>query len=211
MPDDSGFTFEGKPIMVGKKRGRPPKYWKGAKLGYYPDELKLEAAKQYAAVGVVNKVAQNLGIPESTLRKWKGEAWFQSIVEQIREENKDKFDSKATNVIDEALEAILDRLTNGDYIYDQKTGEIRRKPVTMKDSIAAVNSLVEKRNLLRGEATTRSEKVDQNQQMQQLADAFAKFSRQKVEVVKDAQQVSPPTLPSPTDPQEGIQDEGEEL
>ena len=36
--------------------------------------------------------------------------------------------------MDASLVLVQDRLENGDWIYDQKEGELRRKPVSMKDA-----------------------------------------------------------------------------
>ena len=44
-----------------------------------------------------------------------------------------ELDAKTSKIVDKALDQIMDRLENGDHIYDQKTGRIRRAPVKLRE------------------------------------------------------------------------------
>ena len=62
----------------------------------------------------------------------------------------------------------MDRLENGDHIYDQKTGRIRRAPVKLRELNATFNTLLDKRQLLRNKPT---KIVEQQNTATQLAES----------------------------------------
>jgi transposase-like protein len=199
----TGFTFKGKEIVLSKTRGRPFSglVKKGMEKGIYPEEKRIEAVALYAATGSFERVSDLSGVPVGTLKSWRKAEWFQELLREIRQENNEKIDSKFTDIIEGALEQLEDRIVNGDWVQTSK-GELLRKPVGAKDLslVAAIN--VDKRQLLRGEATSRTESVGKSDEKQigrleKLAETFenlAKFGRQPrtletnvetVEVIED--------------------------
>lgn len=153
----TGFTFRGREIILSKTRGRPlvNKHWK---QGYYTDNQRIEVATLYAAMGSVKAVGELTGVAESAIRGWIKQEWFKLLMDEIRQENDQKIDVKFNQIIDSALNQLQDRVENGDHILN-KHGEMIRRPVSARDLsiVSAIN--IDKRQLLRGKPTSRSEQV----------------------------------------------------
>lgn len=101
------------------------------------------------------------------------------MVQKIQSEEDQKLDAKTSKIIDRALENILDRIENGEDIYDQKTGKIKKMPAKLRDLNTAFNSLLDKRQLLRNKPTKIVEQQSTAIQLQNLAEQFAKFVEKK--------------------------------
>ena len=158
--------------------------------GWYPEEKKIEVAALFAA-GVSNskELERLTGVKDTAIRKWKTEDWWPEMLERIHVAHDQETVSKFTKIIDNSLEQIQDRLINGDYIYDKKSGEIIRKPVSLKDATSTASVIVDKRQLLRGKPTSRSESVGTAERLKKLADEFKKFSEAKTiqgEVIRES-------------------------
>lgn len=110
-----------------------------------------------------------------------------------------------------------DRLDKGDFVWNQKTGEIARKPVSLKEARGAANDLLQRQVVL--EKMQREEVHQQQQQtvadqLAMLANEFAKFQTGRtIEVVpskpKDVEdavyeEVGETTGSNAGDQQEGI-------
>jgi hypothetical protein len=149
------------------------------KAGYIPQEKKVEVATLFAVTGNVEKTAELAKIPVTTVKYWRGQQWFKDLLDEIRNENDDKLDAKFTEIVEKGLEKILDRIENGDYGYDTKTGDIYRKPVSMKDLAVVAAITVDKRQLLRGKPTSRNETVTETNRLAQLETAFLALAQKK--------------------------------
>lgn len=169
----TGFTFKGKEIVLSKTRGRPMFEGKGI---YGPSEAKrIEAATLYAATGSVIKVADISGISVYTVREWRKQDWFQKLLNEVRNENDEKIDAKFTEIVDKALDLIIDRLKDGDYVLT-KEGDLVRKPVGVRDLALTAAINIDKRQLLRGLPTSRTESISNQQQLEKLAEQFKQLA-----------------------------------
>jgi hypothetical protein len=181
-----------------KKRGRPKtevyrrnhraelkKQGKAVGQRYrYSDKEKMEAACYYATTGNSRRTSEMTKIPEGTIRAWKTTEWWAEIQARIIKEQDEELGTKLTALVDKAVEQINDRLTDGDYVYNPKLDKLIRKPVNAKD-IAIVTAIsLDKRQLLRGQPTSRTETVSQDQRLKRLSEEFKKFAQAK-EVVQD--------------------------
>lgn len=157
----TGFTFRGRQIVLSKSRGAPftGLVKKGMERGIYPEEKRIEAVTIYAATGHFGKTAELTKVPEHLIRQWRKQDWFKELLNEVRAENNEKLDAKFTEIVEKSLEQLVDRVENGDY-HVLRDGSTVRKPIAAKDLslVAAIN--VDKRQLLRGEPTSRSESVD---------------------------------------------------
>jgi len=188
----TGFTFRGKEITLGKKRGPNFKGLVviGEKNGVYSDKKKMQAASLYAVTGDLSKTAEITQIPRWTLSKWRKQGWFHDLLREVWDENNEKVDALFTDIIQKSLVQIQDRLEHGD-VKVTKNGQVVRVPVSAKDLslVSAIN--VDKRQLLRGLPTSRSESVgaitDRSiGRLEQLAETFenlAKFGRKQTAVI----------------------------
>jgi hypothetical protein len=137
---------------------------------------KIDAVLTYLATGSETKTAAATGIPKATLHIWRYQPWWKELVVQIQDEKDDGINADIAKIIEKSMETVSDRLTNGDFGFNQKTGEIFRKPVNLKDAHKVAVDMIDKRNLLNGKPTSRSEKVDTTNQLEFLAKKFAEFA-----------------------------------
>lgn len=141
---------------------------------------RLEAVQLYLMFGGnVGKTAGALKIPEQTIYAWRKTDWWHEMEEACRTEENLELSSKLKKIIEKSSSIILDRLENGDWIYDQKTGQMVRKPVAMKDAQKTVNDFIDKREKLN---RTQSHTVAQEHiedKLAKLAQAFTELAKPK--------------------------------
>lgn len=107
----------------------------GATMKRWSDRQKIEACTTYFMLGGnLSLTSEKLKIPYDTLKTWKKADWWKELEDDIRREERLTLSTKLRNLMDASLVLVQDRLENGDWIYDQKEGELRRKPVSMKDA-----------------------------------------------------------------------------
>jgi hypothetical protein len=154
---------------------------KHRKHATWPPEKRIEVVSQYLVLGNMALVAAVTGVDHSLIRAWKAQPWWKDYENQIRATENVQMDTKLSKIVDKSLDAVLDRVENGDFIYDNKSGEIKRKPVNMKDAAKVSVDLITKRELLRGNATERKEttQVSVADQLKELALEFAKWQNPK--------------------------------
>ena len=172
------FTYKGREIILSKTRGRP---FGGIqkKPGWYPEEKRIEAASIYAVTGSSKRTGELVGVPEATVKGWVRTEWFQKLLDDIRAENDHVIDAKFNQILDKSLELVMDRLEFGDF-HVLRDGSLVRKPVGLRDLTISQAITIDKRQLLRGKATTRTEQINPQRQiedkLQVLADAFTKLA-----------------------------------
>lgn len=154
---------------------------KGIQKGMFPDEKKLEAASIYAVTGSVHKAAELTGVPLHTIKYWRQTDEFKALLNEVWTENNEKIDARFTAIIEKSLEAIIDRLDNGDHRLTAK-GTVVRVPIGAKELslVQAIN--VDKRQLLRGLPTSRSENAEAGttktvDRLEKLAETFENLAR----------------------------------
>jgi len=118
------------------------------------------------------------GIDYALLRQWKLQPWWKDFENEIRATQNIEMDNKLTKIVDKSLDAVMDRLENGDFFYDQKTGKVKRKPISMRDAVSASKELLTKRELIRDGITEKKEtsQVSVTEQLKTLAQEFAKWA-----------------------------------
>lgn len=189
----TGFTYKGREITLSKTRGASLVKTDHHKVGYYSDNKRIEVTTLYAALGHCGKVAELAKIPESTVRAWRKTAWFKELLDEIHEENDEKIDAKFTNLVEKSLDQLGDRIENGDYVLD-KFGELHRKPVGARDLALVTAINIDKRQLLRGKPTSRSESVTTEGRLANLAEQFVKLAKNQKPVVLEVTNIE--TVPN---------------
>lgn len=175
----TGFTHNGNPIILSKTRGRPPNGKLSANgNGFYHENKRIEALTVFAATGVISKVYELTKVPVATFKKWLTEPWALDLLEQIRNENDQALDAKFTSIINGAVDQIQDRIENGDFVVT-RTGETVRKPIGARDLSTIATTNIEKRQLMRGKPTSRTEKVTEGSRLKRLEEAFIKLANTK--------------------------------
>lgn len=150
--------------------------------GRWSEKKKLEALTTFVSTGSYVMSANQCNIPIETVRTWAKSDWWKERVKEIQNEDYDKLDSKLTKALDKALEQVMDRIENGEYMYDPKTGKTKLMPAKLRDLNTAFNSLMDKRQLIRKQPTKIIEQTSTADQLQKLADQFKEFVTGKVKV-----------------------------
>lgn len=155
---------------------------------HYPDSVKMEALKLWLITGNLKAVSAAMNIPHITLQSWRYSDWWAEMAADIRNEGQIQLTNRLKTIAQKAMDVTLDRLENGDWVLNQKTGTMERKPVVMRDAHRVAESFVDR--AMRIEAKPIDEVVEQKVQdrLISLAETFAKFSQRKREAV-DAVQI----------------------
>jgi hypothetical protein len=148
--------------------------------GWWSDSQRIQLVTTWLATGNLALAAATLEIPEVTARRWKSQEWFQKMVEDIRNEENLQLDAKLSKVVTKSVDALLDRVENGDFQYDQKTGQLVRKPISARDAAKVTTDMIDRRELLQGKkekTTSDARKIEDR--LVALASEFIKFSSAK--------------------------------
>lgn len=109
----------------------------------WSDRQKIECVTTFLALGgSVALTSAALKIPEQTIWVWKRSEWWHDMVSEIKQEERLELSTKIKKIVEKSWEIVGDRLENGDFIYDQKKGELIRKPVSLKDAAKVANDSV---------------------------------------------------------------------
>jgi len=161
-----------------KKRARD----KDAKTNKsWGDRQKIEAVQSWVLLGNVALVSRLLSIPEVTIRSWKGTEWWNNLVEEIKTAERIEMSARLKKIVDASLIAVEDRLVNGDLVFDQKTGDFRRKAVNMKDAHKVAVDLMQRRDVLDKTAISGPVEEQNDDKLLKLAEKFAAFVTDKME------------------------------
>ena len=159
--------------------------------GWWSHDKRVQVVTTYLAVGNAPMTEAVTGVPRSTIRQWRMADWWKELETDIRTEEDSELDVKLSKIINKSLDTVMDRVENGDFLFDSKTGKFHRKPVHMKDALKVTTDLFDKRNLIRGKPTSRVEKQNVTDSLANLAAEFAKFACSKTiegEVVKEIEE-----------------------
>ena len=172
----SGYQLDELEIITGKRRGPGFKF---SNPDYYNLEQKTDACALYCVYGDVDQVSDITKIPAKFIRLWKDEPWWAEIQKKVFVEQNEKLASRIDTVLDKSLGHLVDRLDNGDYIWDVRNSQLVRKPVDTKTLATLFNTLTHRRQLVRGEPTSISSNLNTNDRLELLKQEFLKFSKSK--------------------------------
>ena len=144
---------------------------------YRSDNEKIEVVKTYLALGGnAALTASTMGVNVFTIHSWKKTKWWNDLVTQIQKQEKLELSVKTKKLIDKSLDLLVDRLENGDFIYDQKKGELIRKPLIAKDINKIANDMFVQKDVLDKATVMEQEVVGVEDKLQKLAEQFAKLA-----------------------------------
>ncbi len=127
---------------------RRPRRAEDAKRKFYSDSQKIEAVTTYLMLGSLPLVAGTLKININTLKLWKKSEWWKDVEADLRIQEDLQLSKRMQKIVERSMDVVEDRLDNGDFVYDQKTGKLRRKPVSMKDAHKVIMDTSERRDTL---------------------------------------------------------------
>lgn len=148
----------------------------------WPIEKRIECVSKYLVLGNLSLVAQLTGVSIATLEVWKKQPWWADLTNEVKATRRVQQDSKLSQIVDRALDTIADRLENGEHVYDQKTGQIVRKPVALRDANVTANTLMQRQAILEKlhrEDNSNKETKTIQEQLTFLANEFAKFNKRQ--------------------------------
>jgi len=147
----------------------------------WSDKQKIEAVQSYLLLGNLALTSRILKIPEITLRVWKTTEWWKNVVDDLRQQESMEMSGRLRKIVDASLVAVEDRLLNGDLMYDNKTGQMVRKPVNMRDAHKVAVDLMDKKKLLDKEALEGPQEQQDDDRLLKLAEKFASLVQAKTE------------------------------
>jgi hypothetical protein len=144
----------------------------------YDWAAKSNAAALYMATGNMRLVSETQEIPYPTLMQWKKADWWPQLIDELRLIKKAKGAAKLDKVLQLGVEVISDRLENGDFILNNKTGQVVRKPVSLRDATQVTNAMMT-RQLQMEELAAKMENRDNSMAdtLTLLAKEFQKWNR----------------------------------
>lgn len=166
---------------------------KGA-ISKYSHHDKIYACIVHTVTGSLSKTQYLTHIPSGTISAWKETPWWATVREQVQKIRNEFLDAQLTQIAEEATRQMLDRIQNGDEVYNHLTGEKIRIPVKFSDlSNSGLKTALEKREELRGGVVAGKEKSSVVEHLKRLADAFESVVRApEVRRIEDA--TNPPNV-----------------
>ena len=139
----------------------------------YSRDEKLWCVVVWLITRSLPRVSEETGIKLHTIKYWKYHAgWWPDAEKAILAIKNEELDRRLTDVIDASVEGILSRLEEGDEVV-LKDGSKVRKDVNAKDLTYILSVLYDKRALMRGEVTQRTEtKKDTQEHLEKLTNIF---------------------------------------
>lgn len=166
-------TQEAKEKMWNEARDVGPPRWS--------DQARQEAVKVYLATGNLKEVSRVTGISYYTLVDWKEQDWWQQQTGEFRKEEKFTLAARTTRIMNEAIEALNDRIINGDYIYDQKKGELVRKPLQAKDLNQITATMMIQKEQYEKATVEQEKRVSNEDKLKELAERFAALAEKAIQ------------------------------
>ena len=149
--------------------------------GHWSEKKQLEVVTTYLALGNLSETSRVCNVPMRTVTLWKSQEWWSKLVNDIQSGEGQRTDNKMSKTIDKALDMLMERMEQGDYQYDQKTGRLVKVPLKARDLERVVGGLFDKRQLIRKQPTSiKTSDLNQSERLLQLAEQFAKFAGEKV-------------------------------
>jgi hypothetical protein len=158
----------------------------------HDDKTKIRAVVLYNQVGSLRAIADSMGIPYDTMRRWHISDWWKEVEDDLKSQKKTKLSGQMVKLKDKAIEIVEDRLTNGDFFYDQKLGELVRRPVGADTAVNIMRTALDKHlqmeemALLEKKVATEEKITDR---LKKLGEDFQRFAKAKEIKSENLQQV----------------------
>ncbi len=160
--------------------------------GWWSEKERLQAASAFVVIGNYRLTAAATNIPEETVRRWAQTDWWKEALDEIRKSSKIELTGKIANVVNKTLLQLEDRVENGDFFYNPKTGKFDRKPINASVASKITGDLISKTLLLEKEVT-QERQTDEGleDRLKKLKDEMLRFAGAKtidVEVIRNVEE-----------------------
>lgn len=167
------------------------------------EKTRLKAVVVYRATGNNGITAQQCGVDPATIRSWRKSDWWKQLEDELKLENRVQLSGKLQKIVDKAMIELEDRLSEGDWFYDQKLGKMLRKPV----NAATVNQIIKDQVTQQREIEKAAERTTGGTEkvqdvLSRLAVEFERFAKMRLveATVERVERPTPEALESPTSP-----------
>ena len=163
--------------------------------GMWPQSKKTEAVLTWMTCGNLTTTSALVGVGYPTLKLWKRQPWWKEAIQGFHDDDKTELDARYQKIIRKALAVVEDRLDNGNFQLDQKTGRILRIPVAMTESHRVAKDLVQQQQAFRQEKSNEvavNETI--NDKLVKLASQFAEMAMGKAKTVNTYDMVEEQTV-----------------
>ena len=157
--------------------------------GRWTWETKVALVQRLLIHGNTRKACEELSIPIDTFNEWRKAEWFTELIQEIKLQQKLELNNRLGTVVEKALTILEDRMENGDYVLNNKTGEIVRKEIPAKEAAKIANEILQRKIQIEKMNTEEQVQHDTVQDtLKTLAKEFAKFnnkiSKQNAETIE---------------------------
>lgn len=147
-----------------------------AKGKHWSDSQKLEAVQTYLMLGSVRMTAAALKIPEITLKVWRASTWWKDLESELKIQDELQLSTRLKKIAEKSFAAVEDRLEHGNFVFDQKTGKIRRIPVNLKDAHKVALDSIHQKELIGKKHVDVANDGQVLDKLAQLAEKFAQMA-----------------------------------
>lgn len=167
------------------KDRRPKRRAIDAKGKHWSDSQKLEAVQTYLMLGSTRMVSAALKIPEVTLKLWRSSAWWKDLESELKIQDELQLSTRLKKIAEKSFAAVEDRLEHGNFVFDQKTGKIRRIPVNLKDAHKVALESIQQQELIANKHVEVANDGQILNKLEQLAAKFAEMATDKFKQIQD--------------------------
>ena len=153
--------------------------------GWWPYEKRVEVISAYIALGNAALVESVTGVPSGTVRQWKSQDWWRELETQLRTEGNLELDAKLKKLVNKSVDAVMDRIENGEYIFNVRTGNVERVPARLRDVAKVASDAIDKSILLQKFTTKVEEGPKLDDHLKKLADEFVAIVRETANAVHE--------------------------
>ena len=162
----------------------------------YSDQQKIELCQLYIITGNFSLACQSLNISPNTGKVWKRSDWWRQLEKELRVSEEMKLSARLKTIAEKALGVTQDRLENGDFKLNMKTGEVVRVPVGLKDAHKVAVDLISVTQEIDNKQVGPTQLEENiNTKLDQLAQRFAelasKVQQKPPVVVTDVIEIEP--------------------
>ncbi len=140
-------------------------------------ETRITACMQYFLTGSYEKAAKAANINTALILRWKDQEWWHPTLIICKKKKQEELDTLITGCIHDGLGKLSDRISKGDAKLN-RDGDIVLVPMTGKDLASSIALLFDRRALIRGEPTSRSETIGERSHLDKLQKQFEDMSQQ---------------------------------
>ena len=153
---------------------------KKGEIGFtYPESKRVEVVTTYLTLGSAPLTAAVTVVSLPTIQHWKLTDWWKDMVRDIMDSENIEMSAKLKRIVDKSIDVALDRIENGDHIFNPRTGEVMRVPIKVREALKAVDTMIDKRQILQEKPTKIVEQRTVDDRLNKLAEEFARFVNSK--------------------------------